>query len=699
MPRSPESGAPPTARVRVPPAQPLYLEGKGAPVFAFLHRGANPPRQTAVLLCPPFGWEDMCSYRIRREWAEHLARAGHTTLRIDLPGSGDSAGAPHDPRRLDAWTEAVEEAARWLRRPLGLTAAGAGGDGNDDGSGDDGSGRSEMAGAMRVAVVCIGLGGMVSCRAALRGARIDELVLWSVPARGRTLLRELRTISAFEVANKVDDGELAPSDESVDDGTLVINGYLLSAETVAELERLDLREELESSTRATRTSTRATRLSSMRRALLLGRDGLKVDKALPAVLERAGATVTIADGPGYGAMMVEPQDARTPIEVFELVSSWLEDGESLRGAPVESRVAMSSVREHGAPYSAATNVAGPNDAAAIDVAATDAPGMSEPQSSGEAVLDHAGVALRERPVFFDGPSGRMFGVLTEPLGARKELTALLLNAGPQRRTGPNRMWVEIARRWAANGVPTLRLDADGIGDSDGDATVLGRVAAFYRPGYVEQARVALEMLAQRGLPPRFVTLGLCAGAYWSVRAALADERVVSVVMLNPRTLVFDEWRHTVRRTRVLRERALMASTWRKVLRGEIKLSQHLETGRTLAQQAASTLMSAPERIVAPRQGNGLAREPAAREPLEDLFSALRDRDQRALLLFTGKEVLHTELSRKGVLDRLDRWPNLELVLTGTSADTHTLTPLWLQRQVHERVDRVLAEELGRLPGS
>jgi pimeloyl-ACP methyl ester carboxylesterase len=653
MPRSPDPGVPPTERSRVQPAQPFYLRGSGPPVFAFLHRGVGPPRQTAVLLCPPFGWEDMCSYRIRREWAEHLARAGHTTLRIDLPGSGDSGGDPNDPRQLDAWTQAVDEAVRWLRRPLGLTAAGLAGAGGEAGAGG-------LAGATRVAVIGIGLGGMVSCRAALGGAPIDELILWSVPARGRTLLRELRTISAFEVANVIDDGELTSSNEPVDDGTLVINGYLLSAETVVGLERLDL-QGLESSMQATR------------RALLLGRDGLKVDKALPAVLERAGATVTIADGPGYGAMMVEPQDARTPIEVFELVSSWLRDGQQQRrGAPV----ATSAVREHAAMH---------------------APVASEPEAHDEIVLHHAGVALREWPVFLDGPSGRLFGVLTEPLGARRELTALLLNAGPQRRTGPNRMWVEIARRWAANGVPTLRLDVDGIGDSDGDATVLGRVTAFYRPGYVEQALAALEMLAERGLPQRFVTLGLCAGAYWSVRAALADERVASVIMLNPRTLVFDEWRHTVRRTRVLRERALMASTWRRVLRGEIKLAQHLETGRTLAQQAASTLMGAPERIVAPRQENGPARKPATREPLEDLFSALRDRDQRTLLLFTGKEVLHRELTQKGILDRLDRWPNLELALMGTSADTHTLTPLWLQRQVHERVDRALADELERLP--
>jgi hypothetical protein len=254
------------------------------------------------------------------------------------------------------------------------------------------------------------------------------------------------------------------------------------------------------------------------------------------------------------------------------------------------------------------------------------------------------------------------------------------------------MWVEIARRWAARGVPTLRFDLAGIGDSDGDAAALAQVATIYAQTYGVQARAALDALAARGLPQRLVALGLCAGGYWSAQTALQDERVRTVIMLNPRSLIWDEGVFAARRVRELRERALLPSTWRKVLRGEITPARHLEIVRGLAGRAARSTRRIGARVSgSPREGLDRG------EAQEQLFDRLRDRDQRALLLFTGSEPLHREFAAKGLLDRLDRWPNLELTILGTSADTHTLTPLWLQRQVHELVDRALEEELRRLP--
>ncbi len=277
---------------------------------------------------------------------------------------------------------------------------------------------SPETGADVIAAIGIGMGGLLAARAAIEGAPIDELVLWGAPTRGRALVRELRAFSRMEVANV---GEAPADAPSAPDG-LIANGYLLSRQTIADLEALDLQE--------------LAGTGAIRRALLLSRDGLRVDEHLEPAMAGAGASVTVADGHGYGAMTVEPQEARPPTEVFEAVERWLGEGDpAVR--PGFERVSR--------------------DATAAEILQ----------------LTHDGTEISERPLFFERPAGRLFGILTEPAGPRRALCAVLLNAGPQRRMGPNRMWVQTARRWAARGVPALRVDMAAIGDSDGDSAEPG----------------------------------------------------------------------------------------------------------------------------------------------------------------------------------------------------------------------------------
>ena len=149
----------------------IYLEGPHEPACAVFHAPAPPARPTAVIMCPPFGWDEVCSYRSRRYWAERLADAGYATIRLSYPGTGDSGGMPRDPGRLDAWTAAVSSAGAWLR---------------------------EASGASRIVAVALGLGGLLAYRAMAFGAPIDDLVLWATPARGRALVRQLRAFSKLE---------------------------------------------------------------------------------------------------------------------------------------------------------------------------------------------------------------------------------------------------------------------------------------------------------------------------------------------------------------------------------------------------------------------------------------------------------------------------------------------------------------------
>jgi len=563
----------------------FYLDGPVAGVFALLNEPRNAGTARPVLLLAPFGWEDMCSYRSRREWALHLAAGGRTVLRIDLPGSGDSAGRPADPGLVASWLAAVEMAARWLAARTGTDA---------------------------VAAIGPGLGGLLACAAASRGAPIDELVLWNAPASGRAVVRAVKAAGVMEVSAR---GDAAGRR---DDGTLAASGYALSAATAGELADLGVG------------------APAIRRALLLGRDGLPVDKELVTALTAARVEVSSADGPGYGQMTIEPQDARPPMQVFELVDEWL----SPQAAPRESPPACQTVAKE------------------------------------QLELD----GLAERPLRIDSPSGPLFGILTEPETRSGDLAVLFLNAGPQRRSGPNRMWVEAARRWADAGVPSLRVDLRAIGDSDGDASALARIDAFYTDAYVAQTHAVLDELERRGLGPRIMVVGLCAGCYWATHAAQADRRITTLALLNPRSLVWDEGATGMRRARELRRMMARRSSWARLLRGQVTPARHLETARAVATEARS----APVRMGRRLGGRGHTAHPAT-----ELFDGLRDQDQQVTLVFTTDEPLLNELRARGHGDLSD-WPNLKLEEIDTGTEAHTLVPLGAQRRVHEILDATLA---------
>jgi len=583
----------------------VYLDGAGQPVFGLLDDpGAGRRARTAVLLCPPFGWQDVSSYRSRREWARRLAASGHPALRIDLPGAGDSAGSPRDGDRLGAWTEAVDQACEWLRATTGCETIAAAG---------------------------IGLGGLVACRAAASGAAIDELILWGVPARGRTLVRELRALQRMETEWLKAAG--APEMPPAPPGFVEAGGFVLTAETTAALEALD---------------ESGLDLRRVRRALLLERDGLAPDARLRGRLEASGVPVTVAPGPGFGQMMAGPQDARVPHDTFTRIAAWLGAGDGSPAAPSPPTRAIERLD-------------------ALELSAD-------------------GARVRERPLEIDQPWGRLFGILTEPVDhPASARCVVLLNSGAVRHIGHNRMWVEAARRWAAHGVPTLRLDLEGIGDADGDGERYADVTRFYLPTLGDQVRAALDALEQRGLPDRFVIVGLCAGAYWAFEAAQRDPRVAAAFVVNPGALIWDP-AIVVRRDARRAAKLVRLSSWRRILRGHVSRALMLASARALLVSAVRLA-----RRLASRRASGRA----GGDPLAEALDHLRDTDKHVLLAFCDGEAVDEELARDGYLERLERWPNV--TLERFPGRDHTMRPTWMQRNVHDLLDRALDEELRRAP--
>jgi hypothetical protein len=135
-----------------------------------------------------------------------------------------------------------------------------------------------------------------------------------------------------------------------------------------------------------------------------------------------------------------------------------------------------------------------------------------------------------------GPEGQLVGIVSHPgqpvtpPPAKQHPGLIILNAGVLHRVGPHRLHVQLARRIAARGIASLRLDLGGIGDS-----MAASDAATFRDSAVADTRVAMTGLAAALGAERFVLFGVCSGADNSLATALVDDRVAGVVLVDPPT--------------------------------------------------------------------------------------------------------------------------------------------------------------------
>ena len=590
----------------------------------------HPPSRasgTAVLIVPPFGWQEACSYRPLRTWAQALAGAGHTAARLTLPGTGDAAGdVAGSDDALPGWRAAVAEAADRLR---------------------------EDTGCERLIAVGIGVGGMLALLARSDGVAFDDLILWNVPARGRRLVRELVGESRIIAAAFPED----EPDQDTGDGALELTGYRLGAATAASLRELDLTE-LDLGTRAPD------------RVLMLGRDGIEPDERLIAHLRASGTQVDTARGDEYAAMMAQPQDSVAPGVAIAASLRWLADGESATGIPsgegasgIDGAGSATIARGHG-------SVPAPAGGGA---------------STGGVYLSDAVVhcmfgatALRERPVWIDTEHGRLFGVQTERAGGGTASTyAVLVGAGALVHTGPSRNWVQIARRSAAAGLPVIRLDLSGVGESDGVAPGLLDESNLYSDWRDIEVREVLDALERAGLGERFVLGGLCAGAYQALRRALADERVCGVWLLN---LYAVRWSADLVAERI-RHSAVTAAL--PDLRGRLRRGGVVRKLLALAR---------PDRMWRLVSRAGERRE--ARETIA-AFERLDRREVETLVVLSRAEALRNVFARRGVKTAYAGWTHVTTVLL--ESRDHMIRARSLREEISAAIDTSVQRVLEHAP--
>jgi exosortase A-associated hydrolase 1 len=151
--------------------------------------------------------------------------------------------------------------------------------------------------------------------------------------------------------------------------------------------------------------------------------------------------------------------------------------------------------------------------------------------------------------------------------SRPHLGVVIIVGGPQYRVGSHRQFVLLARDLAHSGIPVLRFDYRGMGDSDGEVRTFESIE--------EDIASAVGALQRESGIARAVLWGLCDGASAALMYAASDARVAGVVAVNP-------WARTPQgqaRTRLQHyylKRIASREFWRKVFtrRVDIKLGAH-----------------------------------------------------------------------------------------------------------------------------
>lgn len=281
--------------------------------------------------------------------------------------------------------------------------------------------------------------------------------------------------------------------------------------------------------------------------------------------------------------------------------------------------------------------------------------------------------LHDSVLQFSCHGATLFGILSAPVQAATR-GVLVVVGGPQYRAGSHRQFTLLARDLAARGVPVLRFDYRGMGDSEGaprSFTAVGddlraAIDAFFR------AQPTLESV---------VLWGLCDGACAALLHAPDDARVSGLVLLNPWVRTEAGQARTQLKHYYL-ARLMALQFWLKIVRGRF---DYAAAARSLRETIASVVKPA----TAPgTDANGID---AAALP-EKMRDSLARFNGRVLLILSGQD-----LTAKEFLDTVARSGDWQKMLRASRVTRHDLTAAdhtFSRRAWRDQVTRWTAAWLG-----
>lgn len=272
-----------------------------------------------------------------------------------------------------------------------------------------------------------------------------------------------------------------------------------------------------------------------------------------------------------------------------------------------------------------------------------------------------------KAVIFQCQGATLHGILDIP-ETPGQRAVLIVVGGPQYRVGSHRQFALLSRHLADNGIPTMRFDHRGIGDSDGEVSF---------DQLDPDIAAAVDKLCDEVPEVREIVLwGLCDAASAAMMYAPCDTRIKGLILLNP-------W---VRDDRSLAQTYLKHyyvsqffsySFWRRVLTGKVRVAGSLRSFlKNILLAIKPTSVSTPSNI----DQHADVSSPTFQKRMELELAEFKG---RILFIISGEDLTAAEF--KQLVDRSRGWKK---ILEGELVDwqevpeaDHTFSQQVWRRQV------------------
>lgn len=235
--------------------------------------------------------------------------------------------------------------------------------------------------------------------------------------------------------------------------------------------------------------------------------------------------------------------------------------------------------------------------------------------------------VKEVPLVFDCLGEDLIGIVHQPQVCSEVGVLAVVAGGPQYRAGVGRGMVSLARELARHGVPVMRFDYRGLGDSSGNFMGFNHIA--------DDIQAAVDTFQQQVPQVKSVVIwGGCDAASGAMIHGWKIQGVDSLILGNP-WVSTDEIRSAVLRKHYL-QRLGETHFWRKLLRFEYNLLDYAKAGTRKLVARIARLLARGDTAAA------VSDIDAAGRPIDRMLDGLARFEGPVLFLMSGRSLVSNE---------------------------------------------------------